>query len=196
MAAFEPPSRSTVGSIQNAAAPDLSTRFLAALVDGVVISLLMLLVGWVPVIGSVIGPLYVLTRDGVEVGPIRYRSVGKAVTGLRPRRLDGGPMNLETSIRRNGLLGVAVLAPFLGILPLLGGALESLVVLVAGGALLVETYQLARRDDQRRWGDRWAGTRVVESGDALLYAPPRPRPVRSGRSVPKPGSGSAGPYAG
>ncbi len=168
MAAFDPPSRSTVGSIQNAAAPDLSTRFLAALVDGVVISLLMLLVGWVPVIGSVIGPLYVLTRDGVEVGPIRYRSVGKAVTGLRPRRLDGGPMNLETSIRRNGLLGGAVLAPFLGILPLLGGALESLVVLVAGGALLVETYQLARRDDQRRWGDRWAGTRVVESGDALL----------------------------
>lgn len=168
MTAFDSRTRSTVGSIQDAPTPDLSTRFVAALIDGVVVSMLSLALGWLPLIGGLLAPLYILMRDGFTAGPVEYRSLGKFVMGLRPRRLDGQPMDLETSLLRNAFLGVAVLGPFIGAVPFIGWLLGPFVSVAAFVALFVETMRLVRSSDQRRWGDRLAGTRVVETGDALV----------------------------
>jgi len=168
MTAFDPRARSTVGSIQDAPTPDLSTRFVAALIDGVVVSMLSLLLGWFPLVGGLVGPLYILARDGFVAGPVRYRSLGKFVMGLHPRRLDGRPMDLETSLLRNAVLGIAVLGPFVGAIPFIGWLLGPFVSVAAFVALFIETMRLVRSSDQRRWGDRMAGTRVVETGDAFV----------------------------
>jgi uncharacterized RDD family membrane protein YckC len=158
----------TVGSLRNAATPDLSVRFVAALIDGVVASVLGALLGWIPLVGGVVGAAYVVLRDGFEVGPVRYRSVGKWVMGLHPKRLDGRPMDLETSIRRNAILGISALATLAGSIPLLGWILGPMLSVAAFLAVAAEVYLLATRSDQRRWGDRYAGTRVIDSGDSMV----------------------------
>lgn len=92
------------------------------------------------------------------------RSIGKKLMKLRPVRDDGGKMDLETSIRRNwtlalGMLGtVVVYAPFLGII-----ALTLLLTLVGAILGLMEIYFVLTSPDGRRYGDRFAGTRVVET---------------------------------
>ena len=159
---------SSVGSIRDAAAPDLSTRFVAALIDGVIASILGFLLGWIPLVGGMVGGLYVIARDGVEIGPVRYRSVGKYVMGLRPQRLDGQPMDLETSVRRNWILGLSVLVPVVSLVPFLGGLLSGLISVTAFIMVAAEIYFLVTTSDQRRWGDRFAGTRVTNSNDALV----------------------------
>ena len=157
-----------VGSVRDAATPDLSTRFVAILIDGVVATLLGLVLGWLPFIGSMMGALYFVLRDGVEVGPIQFRSVGKAVMGLRPQRMDGRPMDLATSVQRNWMLGLTAAAPIVSALPLLGWMLSPLLWVGAVVFVIVETIRLVRSEDGRRWGDHLAGTKIVSAGDALV----------------------------
>ena len=135
---------------------DLTKRAVAALIDGVIAGLLSLL-------PSVLGPLaaaaYVLARDGLDVEFMRYRSIGKQVMDLRVVRLDGGAMELETSIRRNLPLAAGTL---IGLIPWVGWFLGPLVGLIVTIAAIVLVVTGARG---RRLGDRWAGTQVIEEDD-------------------------------
>ncbi len=147
---------------QGAAAtkPDVGKRAIAWIIDAVVAAIL----SYVPVIGSLLGAAYILTRDGFAFDFMDGRSIGKKLMKLRPIRDDGGKMDLETSIKRNwplalGMLGaVVVYAPFLGII-----ALTLLLTLIGAILGLVEIYFVLTSPDGRRYGDRFAGTRVIET---------------------------------
>jgi len=157
-----------VGSVRDASTPDLSDRFVAILIDGVVATLLGILLGWLPFVGSMMGALYFVLRDGVEIGPVHYRSAGKFVMGLRPQRLDGRSMDLATSVQRNWMLGLTAAAPIVSALPLIGWMLSPLLWVGAVVFLIVETVRLVRSEDGRRWGDHLAGTKIVSAGDAFV----------------------------
>lgn len=149
----EPPAASTQK-------PDVGKRVIAYIIDAVVAGVL----SYVPVIGSLLGFAYILTRDGFSFEFMDGRSLGKKLMKLRPVRDDGGVMDITTSIKRNwtlalGSLGyLVVYAPFLGII-----ALSLLLTLVGAVVGIIEIYLVLTAPDGRRYGDRFAGTHVVET---------------------------------
>lgn len=140
---------------------DLVKRFVALLIDGVI----GMILGLIPFIGALLGGAYILVRDGMEFDFMDQRSIGKKVMKLRPIKLDGSPMDLNTSIMRNlplciGSIGSAITAIVgsLSIALMLAG-LFSIIALVV---VLVEVVLVLTDDQGRRFGDKYAGTMVVE----------------------------------
>lgn len=151
-----------------AATPDQRDRFMAALVDGIIATALTALLGGAPVLGGLIGGVYLVARDGFELGPLHFRSMGKYVMGLGLVRLDGRPVMLETSVQRNWMLGLSSVAGLFVVVPIVGGALASLGSLGGLGLILFEIYNVFDDPAGRRWGDRLGNTKVVEAGDGLV----------------------------
>ncbi len=139
--------------------PDVGKRAIAYIIDAVIASIL----SYIPVIGSLLGFAYILTRDGFSFEFMDGRSLGKKLMKLRPVRDDGGAMDITTSIKRNWTLAIGslgflvVFAPFLGIL-----ALSLLLTLVGAVLGIIELYLVLTAPDGRRLGDRFAGTHVIE----------------------------------
>ncbi len=145
--------------------PDHLKRFLAQFIDGILAGVVF----WVLIIGTGLSTLgyilgilaaggYFLVRDGLNVDFMKGRSLGKKIMKLRPVRLDGKAMDLETSVKRNWMFGAIYIGslPFLGVL----GTLINLGVLVV---ILYECYKVLTDAQARRWGDELAGTKVIES---------------------------------
>lgn len=140
---------------------DLGTRFLAALIDGV----LCAGVSMIPFVGGIVAAAYMLVRDGLEVEFADRRSIGKKLMKLRPLRLDGAPMDLATSAKRNlpfvvGWIGM----PFL-IIPVLGWLVAILLAVVGTLVGLVEIFLVLTDGEGRRMGDKFAETKVVQVAD-------------------------------
>lgn len=137
-------------------------RFLARFVDSVVagvpcVILVLIAPGsfFAVRLGMLLAAAYVLVCDGLDVPFMRHRSLGKGLLNLCPERLDGQPMTVETSARRNGVFAVS----YLGVLPAIGWFAS-----LAGLALIIyETYRAVADPDGRRWGDELAGTKVFET---------------------------------
>lgn len=138
---------------------DLVTRLLAALIDG--------LIGWavifIPVIGGIIGTLYMLLKDGIvyqftKKDEWKNRSIGKKVMNLAVAKLDSeGHVDLAISAKRNIPLTIG---SFIAIIPLIGWILGSIVGFILA---LIELFFIISDDDGRRLGDRWANTQVYET---------------------------------
>jgi uncharacterized RDD family membrane protein YckC len=143
------------------ARPDALTRFLAFFIDAVIVAL----VGLVPVIGGLVGVAYVLVRDGLSYDFMDGRSIGKRIMKLRPVRLDGLPMDVETSVRRNWPLAFGSLAQALIFIPVIGWILIPFVVVAGTVMVVVEVVRVLTSADGRRWGDAMAGTEVVVVAD-------------------------------
>ncbi len=156
------------GSIPGSSAPTHHQRVVAALLDGILASGLMAFLSGMPLLGGLVGGAYLMARDGIEVGPLRFRSVGKYVMGLGLVRLDERQVTLETSVQRNWMLGVSSVAGVFVAVPIVGGALASLLSLAGLGLILFETYNVVADPAGRRWGDRLGRTKVVATGDGLL----------------------------
>lgn len=152
----------------NGPSPDQFRRLGAAFLDGVVATGFSVLFGGAPLLGSLLGGAYLVVRDGFELGPLRFRSVGKYVTGLGLVHLDQRPLRLETSIQRNWMLGVTPAAGALIAVPIVGGALVSLISLVGTGLVLFEVYNVLADPAGRRWGDRLAHTKVVDTDGGFV----------------------------
>jgi uncharacterized RDD family membrane protein YckC len=138
---------------------DVGRRLLAALIDGV----LCAGVSVVPVLGGLVGAAYAVVRDGLDVEFMMRRSIGKQVMKVRAVRLDGQPMDLATSVKRNlpfmvGLVGL----PFL-VIPILGWTIVMLLGTAQVVLSFVEVGLVLTDPEGRRLGDRFAGTRVVDS---------------------------------
>lgn len=139
---------------------DLATRFLAALIDGLIAAVL----GIVPVVGGIAGAAYFLVRDGLELDFMNHRSIGKHVMGLEVVRLDGRAMDIEASVRRNWMFGFGAITAALAYIPILGWMLIPVVSLIALAIGVYEVYLVLTDDEGRRWGDQLGGTKVVEEG--------------------------------
>jgi uncharacterized RDD family membrane protein YckC len=137
---------------------DLGKRFIAHIID----SIAAYVIGLVPIIGGIAGAAYLVCRDGLEVDFMDRRSLGKKIMKLRPVRLDGQPMDLETSARRNWMWGIGAIISLLLYIPIIGWVLIPVVAIVAIAIGLYEVYKVITDDEGRRWGDEMADTKVVE----------------------------------
>ena len=137
---------------------DLSKRFLAALIDGI----LAAIVAWIPFVGGIIAAAYLLVRDGLELDFADRRSIGKKVMKLRPVRLDGQPMNLETSIKRNLPLCIGAVGAIFWVIPILGWIIAILLGIIGLIVAVIEALTVISDAEGRRMGDKFAGTKVIE----------------------------------
>ena len=138
---------------------DLLKRFLAFLIDGVIAAI----VSRIPWIGGILAALYILFRDGFDYEFMDHRSLGKRIMRLRPLCDDGSPVTFRVSAARNWPLVVTSLAIVLLLIPILGWLLIPLAWVAGLILLLVEGFLTITDEAGRRWGDRLAGTRVVET---------------------------------
>ncbi len=137
---------------------DLSKRFIAALIDG----LLTAGVSFIPLVGGIIGAAYMLLRDGLELDFMNGRSIGKTLLKLRPIRLDGQKMDIATSVKRNFPFCIGSVGSIFLIIPILGWIIAILLGLIGLVVALVEIFFVLTDAEGRRWGDKLAGTKVIE----------------------------------
>lgn len=149
------------GAASSAGAPakaEVGKRLVAALIDFAV----AFVIGFVPGVGQLLGSGYLILRDGLELDFMSHRSLGKQVMKLHLETVDGQPLELMTSVRRNWIFGIGPLVPLLFFIPFIGWLMIPFV-LFAAIALGITELVLALTDaDGRRLGDKWANTMVVE----------------------------------
>ena len=152
--------RVTAPEVATAAKAETSKRLLAYVVDLIVAGIAAGIVGiFSHALGSLAAATYLLLRDGLDLQYMQGRSLGKHVMGLAPVRLDGGPMDIETSMRRNWPLAISGLLQASIVIP----ALVWIGSLVGTILVLYEAYRVMTDPAGRRWGDDMAGTCVVEA---------------------------------
>ncbi len=147
-----PPPASAPGTPVKA---DLGKRFVAAIIDGVIAGV----VGVIPVVGGLVGAAYMLLRDGLDLDFMKGRSIGKTVMKLRLIRMDGQPMDIGTSVKRNIPFAIG---PLIMVIPVLGWIIGPIVAMIIG---LIEAILVLTDGDGRRMGDKLAETMVVDSND-------------------------------
>lgn len=145
----------------NTGKADTGKRVIAAVIDCIVAAVL----NAVPTIGGLVAAAYWLVRDGLDISFMDHRSIGKKVMKLRPVRLDGRPMNIETSARRNWMFALGGVVWFLKYIFILGWLLIGPVLLAAIVLGVYELYRVLSDPEGRRLGDTMAGTKVVEVDD-------------------------------
>lgn len=150
-------------AVETRSAPkaDVGKRFIAAIIDGLIAGVLSL----IPIVGGIAGAAYMLVRDGLDVDFMKNRSLGKKLMKLRPLHLDGRPVGIEASVRRNWMFGIGALTAVLVYIPILGWILIPIVVLIALAIGIYEIYLVLTDAEGRRWGDRLADTKVIEVAD-------------------------------
>ena len=84
------------------AKPDIGKRAIAVIIDAVI----AVVVGLIPIAGGIVATAYWLVRDGLDLEFMDHRSIGKKVMKLRPVTLDGQPLDIATSIKRNWMFGL------------------------------------------------------------------------------------------
>lgn len=157
---------------------DLVTRFLAKLIDGVLLGVVygilisFLLVGLVfgamaggTSSGYVVGALTTLVTTAVMVGYFAFmessrgQTVGKMLMKIEVRGPDGQKPTMEQAVKRNAYLAIGLI----GLIPIIGGALAPLASLGATIAIAVTINN--NPVTGQGWHDLFAdGTSVVKIG--------------------------------
>jgi uncharacterized RDD family membrane protein YckC len=138
---------------------DLGKRFVAFLIDAVIAGVIATVL---PGIGGLIGAAYMICRDGLDFDFMKHRSVGKQIMKLNLDSIDGAPIELMTSVRRNWMFGLGYLIPLLLFIPILGWLAIPFVGLGALALGVIEIVLVLTDAEGRRIGDKMASTRVAE----------------------------------
>ncbi len=118
--------------------------------------------------GALVGFVYVVGRDVFAGG----RSFGKQAMGIRVVTASGAPCGFMDSAKRNAIFAIGSSINLVGalfmLIPCLGEAMSCLLVLpgiLAGflgfAALVIEIIKIVTDPAGIRFGDQFAGTRVV-----------------------------------
>ncbi|HAK55876.1 MAG TPA: RDD family protein [Acidobacteria bacterium] len=137
---------------------ELGKRFVAAIIDAVI----AVVVGFIPLVGGLAATAYWLVRDGMDLDFMDRRSIGKRLVKIRPVRLDGAPMDVATSMKRNWMFALGGIAQLLAF-TIIGLFVAIPLFLVAFVIGIVEIVLVVVDPDSRRLGDKLAVTRVVET---------------------------------
>ena len=140
------------------AKPDIGKRAVAMIIDAVI----AFVIGLVPIAGGIAATAYWLVRDGLELDFMDHRSVGKKVMKLRPVALDGQPVDITMSVKRNWMFAIGGIAQLL-LFTLVGIPLAIPLFLLAFVVGIVEVVLVFTDAEGRRIGDKMAGTRVIET---------------------------------
>ena len=142
---------------------DLFSRFIAALIDGVI--------GWVfvviPIVGPIISSLYILLKDALPYQILKEdkwknKSFGKEIMDLEVSYNQGDLVDTNISAKRNIPLTIG---SFIAIIPVLGWVIGPIVGLVFA---IIELVLIFTDNKRQRLGDRWAGTTVIKAHEIAV----------------------------
>lgn len=157
----------------NKAAP--IKRVIATFIDSIIISIVSLIaayiIGFIPVLGSLFGPmitqivwsvLFLLKDSTIMPDGI---SPAKRLLGIRAVDNAGNPLEAEASVKRNlPLAAGSLITGAFSIVPVLGPFFGGMIGGVLGLILtIVELFFMFTDPEGLRYGDRFAGTKVVNS---------------------------------
>ena len=154
---------------------DVGNRVLAALIDGV----MSYIIGFIPIIGAIVGAAYMLLRDGLFEG----QSVGKKVMKLQVVTEGDVKADFAVSARRNVIFAIPIV--FM-IIPVLGWVIAPILSIVI---LVIEFLKVINEPKGRRLGDTWADTQVIKVEESVQLgaspgdAPPPPEEVAPAEAV-------------
>ncbi len=137
---------------------DIGKRAIAMLIDAAI----ALVVGFVPVAGGIVATAYWLLRDGMDLEFMDHRSIGKKVMKLRPVSLDGQPLDMVASVKRNWMFGLGGLTQLFA-MTFIGLVIAIPLGLIALVISIIEIVLVFTDAEGRRMGDKMAGTRVIET---------------------------------
>ncbi len=137
---------------------DIGKRAIAMLIDAAI----ALVVGFVPVAGGIVATAYWLLRDGMDLEFMDHRSIGKKVMKLRPVSLDGQPLDMAASVKRNWMFGLGGLTQLFA-MTVIGLVIAIPLGLIALVISIIEIVLVFTDAEGRRMGDKMAGTRVIET---------------------------------
>jgi uncharacterized RDD family membrane protein YckC len=108
-------------------------------------------------VGPLLGFLYSLLGDGINIGAFRGQSVGKKLLKLQVvNTIRKKPASLQDSVLRNSPVGVAT---FFGIIPIWGWVILGLIGIPL---MIMEVYLMISVESGHRLGDVMADTEVIE----------------------------------
>lgn len=108
-------------------------------------------------LGPLLGFLYSLFGDGLNVGPFQGQSIGKKLMGLKVVHiLKKRPASLRDSAFRNAPVGVAT---FFAIIPIWGWLILALIGIPL---MVMEIYLMLSVETGHRLGDVMGDTEVLE----------------------------------
>lgn len=156
-AAATPEDKAPPANPATAEKADISKRLIAAIIDAVI----AFAIGLIPFVGGLIGAAYWLVRDGLELDFMDHRSIGKKLVKLRPVTLDGSPVDIMVSMKRNWMFALGGVVQLL-IYTIIGILLAIPLAFVAFLLFIVEFVLVLTDAKGRRLGDKIANTMVIE----------------------------------
>jgi len=135
-------------------------RIIAIVIDGVA----TMIVGFIPLVGGIIGALYMLLRDALPIEALGYKSIGKKLLNLSVVKADGSPGRIDyaASAKRNWMFALGPIMMFLVFIPVIGWILDILIAIGCFVLVIIELIKIFSDEKGIRLGDKMAGTRVVE----------------------------------
>jgi uncharacterized RDD family membrane protein YckC len=168
-----PPAYQSPAAVPLAGQPgDLGTRFVARLIDGVLIGItvgaitgiLGLAAFGMGMRGPAAAAMGSLISTAIALGYYVFmestqgQTVGKMILKLRVQNLEGQNPTIEQALKRNAWVAISLI----GIVPLLGGFIAGVASLAAVIYIAVTISNDA--ETRRGWHDRFGDTRVVKLG--------------------------------
>jgi uncharacterized membrane protein len=135
-------------------------RIIAFVIDAVV----SMIIGIIPVVGGIIGALYMLLRDALPIDALDYQSVGKKLLKLSVVNVEdpGAKIDYAASAKRNWMFALGPIMFFFAYIPIIGWIIDILLGIALLILLITEIVKIFSHEKGVRLGDKTAGTMVIE----------------------------------
>lgn len=156
----KPETNETKFSEVTLAKADPVKRIIAFVIDAVA----AMIVGFIPLVGGIIGALYMLLRDALPIEALEYKSIGKKLLNLSVVKIEDPASKIDygASAKRNWMFALGPIMIFLLFIPIIGWILDILIGIAVLVLVIIETIKLFTDEKGIRLGDKQAGTMVIE----------------------------------
>ena len=135
-------------------------RIIAFVIDAVA----SMIVGFIPLVGGIIGALYMLLRDALPIEALEYKSIGKKLLKLSVVNTEAPPSKIDyaMSAKRNWMFALGPIMLFFMFIPILGWIIDILLGIAVLILVIIEIVKIFTNEKGQRLGDKMAGTMVIE----------------------------------
>jgi hypothetical protein len=135
-------------------------RIIAFIIDAVA----SMIVGFIPLVGGIIGALYMLLRDALPIESLEYKSIGKKLLKLSVIKTEAPTSKVDYAIsaKRNWMFALGPIMLFFLFIPIIGWIIDILLGIAVFILVIIEIIKIFTDEKGLRWGDKMAGTMVIE----------------------------------
>jgi len=135
-------------------------RIIALIIDAVA----SMIVGFIPLVGGIIGALYMLLRDALPIEALEYKSIGKKLLKLSVVNIEDPTSKIDyaASAKRNWMFALGPIMLFFLFIPIIGWIIDILIGIAVFVLVIIEIIKIFSDEKGVRLGDKMAGTMVIE----------------------------------